>query len=580
MRKRDHRMTVSRLIAGVALLHVMLALALFTAGRSGIAPGIVDRNGVVKAIDVDSFTYREQAAALAAVLKERGFGAWRAEAGTAPLHVRLLSWQFRVFSPVAGDSTLAAEPWNLLCFVAIVSLVFAIARECGGGRSSLFAAAAVALWPSLLFHTLQFLKDPPFIAGTLALILLITTWLTRHYEPRHAFAAAVLWISAASILLRIRSKFAIVVFALAAFGLILLVVRQLTERRVLFWNLSCALAVAAAASLMLSQSTHRYERLKAYPSPVTGEPKALAGGLARLPTGIGWRPARTSPLLAAADDASLALGSARTRYNLVSVLGGSGIDTSVELRSASDVVAYLPRALAIGLWAPFPAMWRQPGRVTGSAARLAAGAETFAMYCFELLAIAGVFLAPRRLAALLLLVIATFGVTTLALVVSNVGTLYRFRYPFWALFIAAGMTGGAKLLRGRSNVRAGAAVVSCVALLTASCAKPAHDENGWRVAITNDTGWKIRAVYISPAGAPTWEENILGRTILDNNDTIAIRFPPAARSTRWDLRVDGAGPYCAEWKRLDLANLSSVTLGIGMGVVVAELQPSPSRARR
>ncbi len=573
-------MTVSRLIAGAALLHVILALALFTFGRRGIAPGIVDRYGVVKAIDVDSSTYRDQAAALAAVLKERGFGAWRAEAGAVPLHVRLLSWQFCVFSPFAGDSTLAAEPWNLLCFVAIVSLVFAIARECGGASGSLFAAAAVALWPSLLFHTLQFLKDPPFIACALALVLLITTWLTRRYEPRHAFAAAVLLISAASLLLRIRSKFAIVVFALAAVGLILLVVRQVAERRVLLWNLSCALVVVAAASLMLSHSTHTYERLKAYPSPVTGEPKVLAGGLARLPTGIAWRPAQTSSLLAAADDASLALGSARTRYNLASLLAGSGIDTSVELRSASDVAAYLPRALAIGLWAPFPAMWTQPGRFTGGATRLAAGAEMLAMYCFELLAIAGVFLAPRRLAAFLLFAIATFGVTTLALVVSNVGTLYRFRYSFWALFIAAGTAGGEKLLRRRWNARAGAAVVSCVALLAASCAKPVQDATVSSVAIMNDTGWKIRAVYISPSDVHTWEENILGRATFDENDTIALRFPAAARSTRWDLRVNGAGPYCAEWKRLDLANLSSVTLRIGKGVVVAELQPSPSRARR
>src|SRR5206468_4129193 len=100
---------------------------------------------------------------------------------------------------------------------------------------------------------------------------------TRRYEPRQAFAAAVLLIAAASLLLRIRPKSAIVVFALAAFGLMLLVVRQVAERRVLFANLSCALVVTAAASLMLAHSTHRYERLKAYPSPVTGEPKVREG---------------------------------------------------------------------------------------------------------------------------------------------------------------------------------------------------------------------------------------------------------------------------------------------------------------
>ncbi|HWT00344.1 MAG TPA: hypothetical protein VN256_08860, partial [Pyrinomonadaceae bacterium] len=156
-----------RLLAAAALLHVALAVGLFWAGRAGVAPGLIDRDGIMGSFAFDSYEYQRGAARLAGVLKESGVAAWAAEAG--PVHVKLLSIQFALLGPLFGHGTLSAEPLNLLCYLAVVGLTFFLGREVGGARAGRLAGWAVALWPTFLLHTLQLLKDPLFVAAALAL---------------------------------------------------------------------------------------------------------------------------------------------------------------------------------------------------------------------------------------------------------------------------------------------------------------------------------------------------------------------------------------------------------------------------
>ena len=82
----------------------------------------------------------------------------------------------------------------------------------------------------------------------------------------------------------------------------------------------------------------------------------------------------------------------------------------------------------------------------GNAGKLLASGETFFIYLCQVLAVWAVMREPRRLALWFLLAIATLGVTALALVVANVGALYRYRYAFWVMIIVMAMTVVDKLL--------------------------------------------------------------------------------------------------------------------------------------
>ncbi|HEY0169492.1 MAG TPA: hypothetical protein VGB98_00450 [Pyrinomonadaceae bacterium] len=450
------------LLVAAAVLHVALALGLHWAGRAQLAPSLVDRDGIMGSFAFDSYEYQRGAVRLAEVLRRDGVSAWAAERG--PVHVRLISLQFALVGPLLGYGTLSAEPFNLLCYLAVVGLALLLGREVGGRRAGLLAAGAVALWPTFLLHTLQLLKDPLFIAGALALVLCVTTWLTRDYGRASAAAAGALMGVTILMLLLIRFQFAAVILALVLLGFALLVVRQLSERRVLYWNMISPVLILAAGALLLllySLGAPAIQKFKHYPSDGGGPPKSAASAGERVPTVVtylprakaegGAAPGYAARLRAAADRAAHRVGSVRYRFSAVYSEAGSGVDRDVRFDGLASLLLYIPRAFVIGCCAPFPNTWVAAGRRVGSAGKLLSGAETLVMYLFGLLALAAVLRRPRRLAAWLLLSVTVFGVTALGLVVPNVGALYRFRYTFWVLLIILAAKGveGALTSAGR-----------------------------------------------------------------------------------------------------------------------------------
>ncbi len=577
-----------RLLAAAALLHVALALGLFCAGRAQVAPGLIDRDGIMGSFAFDSYEYQSGAVRLAGILKGEGVRAWAAE--PAPLHVKLISVEFALLGPLFGYGVLSAEPLNLLAYLAVVALALALGREVGGPRVGLLSAGAVALWPTFLLHSLQLLKDPLFIAGALALLLCVTNWLTRTYDRRRAARALALTAAAAALLLLVRLNIGLGVLALVLLGLTLLVVRQLREGRLLYWNMACPLVLLlAAGALMPFYASHPRLKFKPYPSDGGGQPKAAASAGVQFPTIITYRPrARASksaslplvgPLFKAADSAARRVSNARSRFAASYPDAGSGIDRRVEFTDFADLALYLPRAFEIGFWAPFPNTWAAAGRRVGSAGRLLAGAEMLVIYVCQLLALAAVLLrGPRRLASWLLLSVATFGAVALGLVVPNVGALYRFRYPLWVLLIILGVTGFERVRRSfrrrrRLNVRAATVAVLLACLLATACSAGAT--GGPRLSLDNSTGASFRALYLSPSDSTGWEEDVLGGEGLPPGETLDIQFGPGERAAFWDLRVEAVDGHYAEWKRLDLQEASGVRLSLSLAgepAAVAEVE--------
>lgn len=121
---------------------------------------------------------------------------------------------------------------------------------------------------------------------------------------------------------------------------------------------------------------------------------------------------------------------------------GSNIDTEVQFHSAVDVVRYIPRALQIALFAPFPDMWGRTGVSPGAKyMRIVAGIEM----AFTYLLLPGVVLLFMRHelggTTTVALIQAAVPIIILALVVSNLGTLYRMRYAYMQLLNGLGLIG-------------------------------------------------------------------------------------------------------------------------------------------
>jgi len=145
----------------------------------------------------------------------------------------------------------------------------------------------------------------------------------------------------------------------------------------------------------------------------------------------------------------------RRRHFVVSFPeAGSNIDGDVEFRDAGDIVAYAPRAVQVALLAPFPATWLEEGTLPSTTVmRRAAIPEMLVAY----LALLGLPFATVRWRStgdlwvgliLCLAMLAGYG-----LVVANVGTLYRMRYPYLMFLVALGLSSIGVALERRGHAR-------------------------------------------------------------------------------------------------------------------------------
>jgi Dolichyl-phosphate-mannose-protein mannosyltransferase len=404
-----------QLLLAAAGLHVLTALAIYTAGQLSILPYPFVSSDIGQ-FAFDSFWYQQEARTLAGVLSNDGVAAWL---GTPfPLHLRLYSLSLAVFSPLFGYSVLAVEPLNLFYYLASVVLVYRIGKEAFGKETGLLSAIVIAVWPSFLLHTTQFLKDPLFIVCMLALAFVCTVWLAKICSWKAGVLTGVLGAASLAVLARLKSNMWASVVVLLVIGLILLVARQVSARRIFAQNLLSAALIVTFALVMPVKETEVHRR-----DQTAIENLEQAGESTTLWTLLGVR-----------------IAERRRVFNLSSGPRESNIDAELYFRDTADIVRYLPRATLIGLFAPFPPMWLTSG-TSGRAAHLLSGAETLLFYLIVLAAGACVYVERRNFCTWFLLTVALANIIALALVVTNIGTLLRLRYVFWMLIIIIGARG-------------------------------------------------------------------------------------------------------------------------------------------
>lgn len=172
--------------------------------------------------------------------------------------------------------------------------------------------------------------------------------------------------------------------------------------------------------------------------PVQAEPAAVQPTVP--PTCATWKQSPPVPLI---DGQLAALACVREGFRTGYPDAGSNIDTEVSFTTVTDIVSYLPRALQISLFAPFPNSWLSAAQSPGGGfMRLIAGAEMLVLY----VALIGWLWLPwfSRHDRGVLLAVLGFSITAAliyALVICNAGTLYRMRYPVMFVWIGLGLIG-------------------------------------------------------------------------------------------------------------------------------------------
>jgi hypothetical protein len=78
--------------------------------------------------------------------------------------------------------------------------------------------------------------------------------------------------------------------------------------------------------------------------------------------------------------------------------------------------------------------------------------------------------------------------------------------------------------------------------------------------LVNRTGVEIYALYVSPHSSNEWGEDVLGADTLLSGEELDVFFSPRERAKYWDIRIEDEDGNYIEWDRLNLLEISKVTL--------------------
>lgn len=420
--------------AAVIGFHLGVTLLVYLAGKTALFPQFINPQGFIVA---DSQLYQSQLVLLAGLLAHSGLAAWFF--ALLPLHVKLYSLCFLCCGWLLGASILAIEPLNAALFLATLYLVYQLSAELFERRTSLLAAIIVGVCPSFLLYTTQPLRDPFFIAAALLFLLINIRWLTKDYSLRGALAVVALGIAVECLLWLSRSNMWELVIGFGLVSTVCLALRLFRERKLIWGNIAGVLLLLVISVLIPRVAVRfykpAYDWAKSYQvafidytdAQLSGEQVVSPASSSETKPIESYLPARISAL--------------REKFITHYVGAGSNIDTEIRFHSTADLISYLPRAMMIGLFAPFPPMWFEAGAETGRVGRLVAGLETLALYVIELMALVGLWHKRHQPAAWFLFAVSVIGATALGLIVTNVGALYRLRFVFVILLVMPGSEG-------------------------------------------------------------------------------------------------------------------------------------------
>lgn len=99
-----------------------------------------------------------------------------------------------------------------------------------------------------------------------------------------------------------------------------------------------------------------------------------------------------------------------------------------------------------------------------------------------------------------------------------------------------------------------------VFFLSAGAATETNAQGRQDFVLINKTGVEIYALYVTPHSSDDWGEDILGVDTLLNNEDAEITFSRKEKAKYWDLRVEDEDGNFIEWEKLNLLEISEVTL--------------------
>ena len=344
---------------------------------------------------------------------------------------------FYVFLSPVPSSML---PFNAAVHAMSACVVMAILRNFFSVLPALIGALIFALNPASFEWVAQIHRDGVFILGNLLLILGILRftretptvigyskygyWLIWLLVPIVGtlliWVARTYWVQVALVTLILTVTF--VIFATFFYRV------KLGHSMALFvWTVF----LVSAFQVWLIRSHTPYDPVD-YPSS-----DRQADRQEDRPTNLsGWQPTNGLPKII--EDRFYRIAS--IRRGVLSSGGNTLVDIDIPFNSASAVVRYIPRALQLGMFSPFPRLWGGEASTPAmTMARKVVAGVTLLAYVSLLGLSIGLWWMRNNLSLWVMVGSCLTGILIYAVTYPNIGTMMRFRYGFYMLLIAFGV---------------------------------------------------------------------------------------------------------------------------------------------
>jgi len=438
---------ITKAFADRPLLVAWIVFAIYGAGAAALvqflvlpllAPSLHAGHGLL--VGQDSIGYHATAAEMAASIRQSGWSAWSlAPQGQTPAGLAAPFYYL-----------IAAEPWSLIPVNAALQatagiIVMQLIRQLGVATPIAFAGAA--LWvglPSTLQWVTQIQKDCYYFTGMLGVLLGWTlllrapvqkSALPRIFAAGVVLCAGVVFAGAARVygLLLIGATGAVISIVAVAF-----LVRPLLTGKAEAKYCLAAMCLFILLPIALQFTPHD-RRLNAELAAAKGS-FVEDSYLAKQTILDKWHPSAILPN--SIDKCFLRLSVARQGYVGETYRNaGSMIDLDIQFSNAEDIASYLPRALQIGFFAPFPSKWFSAGTSPGGTImRAVVGLEMMLLYPLLLFGLPMAIWRWRHLPEFWLIIIFCVPIVlAYTYTTPNLGTLHRLRYGFFTMLAALGL---------------------------------------------------------------------------------------------------------------------------------------------
>lgn len=99
-------------------------------------------------------------------------------------------------------------------------------------------------------------------------------------------------------------------------------------------------------------------------------------------------------------------------------------------------------------------------------------------------------------------------------------------------------------------------------VVAALVSAPVHaaQEKNLDFKLINSTGLGIDKVFLSPSSSEKWGEDVMGRDVLKNGESVDIKFHSSETECKWDLKVVDEEKDPIIWTGLNLCSTESIEL--------------------